>query len=134
MTGERGRRAVPAEQAPEVRVERAQPAALGRGGTGRWSMRRKREVVIRLLRGEDLESVSRETRVTAAKLSAWRDDFLAGGEAALKSRDVPDVRDVQITQLYARIGELSMAVELKDDLLGRFNARGIVPFDPRSRR
>ena len=26
--------------------ERAQPAALGRGGTGKWSMKRKREVVI----------------------------------------------------------------------------------------
>ena len=36
-----------------------------------------------LLRGEDLELVSRELGVTAAELSAWRDAFLAAGEASL---------------------------------------------------
>ncbi len=40
---------------------------------------------LRLLRGEDLELVSRELGVTAAELSGWRDTFLAGGEAALKT-------------------------------------------------
>jgi transposase len=40
--------------------------------------------VLRLLRGEDLELVSRELGVTAAELSGWRDQFLAGGEASLK--------------------------------------------------
>ena len=34
-------------------------AAAGRGRGGRFSAGRKREVVLRLLRGEDLESVSR---------------------------------------------------------------------------
>src|ERR1700760_3018674 len=47
---------------------------------------RKREAVLRLLRGEDLELVSRELGVTAAELSGWRDRFLAGGEASLKRR------------------------------------------------
>jgi hypothetical protein len=49
---------------------------LGRGG--RMSRQRKRAAVLRLLRGEDLELVSRSLGVTAATLSGWRDDFLAG--------------------------------------------------------
>jgi hypothetical protein len=87
-----------------------------------------------MLRGEDLELLSRELRVTAAKLVQWRDDFIAGGDAALSTRDQPDVRDAEIKELYATIGELSMAVELKDDLLRRFKERGITPFAARSRR
>ncbi len=44
-------------------------------------------VVVELLRGEDLESLSRKYAVTAATLPAWRDAFLAGGEAGLKIRE-----------------------------------------------
>ena len=40
------------------------------------------------LKGESLESLSRRHGVTAAKLSQWRDDFVAGGEARLKHREV----------------------------------------------
>jgi len=43
-------------------------------------------VVLVLLRGEDLETISRRNGVTAATISGWRDVFLAGGEAGLKSR------------------------------------------------
>jgi transposase-like protein len=45
------------------------------------SRQRKTTAVLRLLRGEDLETVSRGLGVTAATLSGWRDAFLAGGEA-----------------------------------------------------
>lgn len=51
---------------------------------GRESSRRKMEAVLRILRGEDLDSLSREVGVTAATLSEWRDDFLAAGQAGLK--------------------------------------------------
>ena len=57
-------------------------------GTGRWSARRKVSVVIEVLKGESLESLSRRHGVTAAKLSQWRDDFVAGGETRLKHREV----------------------------------------------
>ena len=50
--------------------------ALGRGG--RMSRQRKTAAVLRLLRGEDLETVSRELGVTAATLTGWHDAFLAG--------------------------------------------------------
>ena len=43
--------------------------AAGRGRGGRFSAGRKREVVMRLLRGEDLESVSRPVGITAARAS-----------------------------------------------------------------
>ena len=46
---------------------------------GRFSAGRKRAVVLRLLRGEDLESVSRELGITAARASQWREQFLAAG-------------------------------------------------------
>ena len=95
---------------------------------GRFSARRKTETVLRLLRGEDLELLSRELGVTAATLSAWRDDFLAGGQAALKSRPADD-RDDEIARLRAKVGELTMDNEL---LLQR--CRADRPFAPRRRR
>ena len=75
----------------------------------RMSAGRKPDAVLRLLRGEALELVSRELGVTAAELSGWRDAFLAGGGAALKSRPA-DARDGAIGRL--KVGELTMANEL----------------------
>jgi transposase len=77
----------------------------------RMSARRKQEAVLRLLRGEALELVSRELGVTAAELSGWRDRFLSGGEASLKSR-LADARDAEIDRLQAKVGELTMTAEL----------------------
>ena len=98
------------------------------GDRGRFSVRRKSDAVLRLLRGEDLELLSRELGVTAATLSAWRDDFLAGGQAALKSRPA-DERDEEIARLRAKVGELTMDNEL---LLQRCRAER--PFAPRRRK
>ena len=75
----------------KVRRRRREPGGRpemlpGNGRGGRFSARRKRETVLRLLRGEDLESVSRELGITAARASQWRDQFLAAGQASLKSR------------------------------------------------
>jgi len=78
---------------------------------GRFTARRKQEIVLRLFRGEPMETVSREIGVTAATLSAWRDQFLVGGAAALKSRP-PDPKDEDLARLQAKVGELTMANEL----------------------
>ena len=59
---------------------------VGAGRGGRMSRQRKRDAVLRLLRGEDLEMVSRSLGVTAATLSRWRDAFLDGGEASLATK------------------------------------------------
>jgi len=82
------------------------------------SAKRKQGAVLRLLRGEDLELISRELGVTAAELSAWRDAFLAAGEAALKTRPA-DGREVEIGRLQAKVGELTMANELLDAKIDR---------------
>jgi hypothetical protein len=95
---------------------------------GRFSARRKADAVLRLVRGEDLELLSRELGVTAATLSGWRDDFLAAGQAALKSRPA-DERDEEIARLRAKVGELTMDNEL---LLQR--CRTDHPFVPTRRR
>jgi hypothetical protein len=98
------------------------------GERGRFSSQRKTATVLRLLRGEDLELLSRELGVTAATLSGWRDDFLAGGQAALKSRPADD-RDEEIARLRAKVGELTIDNEL---LLQRCRAdRPFVPRRPR---
>lgn len=91
------------------RASAGEPAARGEGG--RFSSRRKREAVLRVLRGETLDAVSRSIGVTAGTLASWRDHFLAGGEASLKSRPA-DERDDEIQRLRAKIGEITMANEL----------------------
>ena len=78
---------------------------------GRWSSRRKPEVVLRLLRGEALDALSRELGVTAATLAHWREQFLAGGQSAVRSRPA-DARDEDLARLRAKIGELTMENEL----------------------
>jgi transposase len=75
------------------------------------SAKRKQSAVLRLLRGENLELVSRELAVSAAELSLWRDAFLAAGEASLKTRPA-DGRDLEIGRLKAKVGELTMETEL----------------------
>ena len=77
---------------------------VGRGRGGRMSRQRKREAVLRLLRGEDLEAVSRALGVTAATLSGWRDAFLAVGEAALATRPGTG-EELESGRLRARLGE-----------------------------
>lgn len=78
---------------------------------GRFSAKRKAEAVLRLLRGEELELLSREYGVVAARLSQWREAFLSAGQLALQQRPA-DQREEQIKDLQAKIGELTMANEL----------------------
>jgi hypothetical protein len=75
------------------------------------SAKRKQSAVLRLLKGEPIELVSRELGVTAADLAGWRDAFLAAGEGALKTRPADD-RDAEISRLKGKVGDLTMANEL----------------------
>lgn len=93
------------------RAQHAGAAGLTPEPRRRMSARRKQETVLRLLRGEDLELVSRELGVTAAELSGWRDRFLAAGAASLKSRPV-DAHDTEVSRLKEKVGDLTMANEL----------------------
>ena len=95
---------------------------------GRWSSRRKTEIVLRVLRGEDLDALSRELGVTAASIAGWRDQFLAGGQAAVRSRSA-DERDEEIARLRAKVGEITMANELLRERARRAEANS--PCGPR---
>src|ERR687886_1726557 len=82
---------------------------LGRGG--RMSRQRKTAAVIRLLRGAELDTVSRALGVTAAPLTNWREAFLAAGEAALATR--PATGDaVESQRLKAKLGEVLIERDL----------------------
>src|SRR5215210_5970032 len=87
----------------------------------RMSARRKQEAVLRLLRGEDLELLSRELGVIAAELSGWRDQFLAAGEASLRSRPA-DAREAEIDRQQAKVGALTMPTELLAAKIERLEA------------
>jgi Transposase len=80
-------------------------------GGRRFSVQRKMAVVARLLRGEPLEFVARESNVNIQKLAEWRERALAGAAAALKERE-RDHRDDEIARLKAKVGEITMDNEL----------------------
>ncbi len=95
--------------------------AAGPGRGGRMSRQRKREAVLRLLRGDDLETVSRALGVTAATLSGWRDVFLAAGEASLASRPT-DGEELESARLKARLGEMLLKQELLEAKIAALEA------------
>jgi len=49
--------------------------------------------------------------VTAGTVGHWREQFLTGGQAALKSRPADD-RDEELQRLRAKVGEITMDNEL----------------------
>jgi transposase len=103
-------------------AERALGAgAVGLGRGGRMSRQRKTAAVLRLLRGEDLETVSRELGVTAATLTGWRDAFLAGGEAALMSRAATG-QEVESERLKAKLGAALIERDLLNEKIALLEA------------
>jgi uncharacterized protein HemY len=77
----------------------------------RWSVSRRREAVLRLLRGEAAEDLSRELGVPLYKLEHWRQKAEAALDGALKERET-DAVSGELATAMRRIGELSMENEL----------------------
>jgi transposase len=73
----------------------------------------RREVVLMLLRREEpAAKLARRFRISEQTLYRWRDDFLAGGEAALADgKGGADPRDREIR-------ELKKEVENRDQVIG----------------
>ncbi len=77
----------------------------------RWTVRRKQEAVLRLLRGESVELLSRELGVEVYRLEAWHEKAMSGMEICLKERK-GDPLQAELDTAMKRIGELTMQVEL----------------------
>jgi hypothetical protein len=92
-------------------------------------VQRKQEVVLRLLRGEPLDHVSRETQVPAHELEAWQRRFLEGGQRGLRTRADPEERELTLAK--AKLGEMMMRLELAELLIEK---RGLMDEWKRSRR
>jgi transposase len=80
----------------------------------RWSANKKMDAVLRLLRGEPLDQLSRELEVEAHRLAAWRDDFLEHGRQGLKAprADRGDATDRRLKQAERKVGELTLENEI----------------------
>ena len=92
----------------------ADAAAVGSGALApgqRWSASRKRDVVLRLLRGEPLDAVSREVGVEVYRLERWKSRALAGLELGLKEQ-AGEPLAAELDAAKRHIGELSMENEL----------------------
>jgi hypothetical protein len=76
----------------------------------RWHAQRKRDLVLRLLHGEPLDAVSRETGVEVYRLEEWKRRALEGMESSLRERG--ERGQAELAAAMKRIGELSMENEL----------------------
>ena len=89
----------------------------------RWSVMRKREVVLRLLRGESVDALSRELGVELYRLEEWKKRAFSGIDASLREREATSER-VELDTAMKRLGELMMDHEL---LLERCRRSGVSP-------
>lgn len=102
------------EGAPRATGVRAVGNGSGTGPLGpgqRWSAGRKRDVVLRLLRGEPLDCLSRELGLEIYRLEEWRERAMAGLEFGLKNHQGEPLAE-ELDAAKRHIGELSMENEL----------------------
>ena len=96
------------------------PGGAGEGALAqgqRWTAPRKREVVLRIFRGEPLDLLSRELGVEIYRLEKWRDAALAGMEEALKARNGDPLQGELDNAMKAELLMLWQVQELLINLL-----------------
>ena len=106
---------------PQARLCR-QDLPLGLGQ--RWTVARKREVVLRLLRDEPVQLLSRQLGVDIFRLEQWREKAIGGIDASLKQRNSGDPVQAELDSAMKRIGELTMQVELLEAKTETFGPLG----------
>lgn len=77
----------------------------------RWTAGRKKEAVLRLLKGEAVDSVSRELGVPIGQLEGWKKTCIERMDLLLKDRQGDPLND-ELEAAKRQIGELCMEVEL----------------------
>lgn len=95
----------------------------------RWLANKKTDAVMRLLRGEALDVLSREWKIEAHHLAKWRDEFLEGGKARLIGHrpDDDDEAGRERKVLLGKIGELT----IDNDILRAAARKRGLPIPPR---
>ena len=103
----------PAEGARRATGAGPEPAAAAGplGPNQRWTVTRKREVALRLLRGEPMDALTRELGVEIYRLEEWKNKALSGIDASLRERD-SDPLERELQSARSKIGELMMDNEL----------------------
>lgn len=90
----------------------------------RWSVGRKREVVLRLLRGESVDAMSREVGVEVYRLEEWKQRAMSGIDTSLRERE-SSAEQAELDAAMKRIGELSMENELLRERCRRTGPLGL---------
>lgn len=90
----------------------------------RWTVSRKKEVVLRMMRGEPIDALSRELGIEVYRLEKWHRKALQGIETALKARD-GDPLAAELDAAMRRLGEITMENELL-----RYKVRKARPLAP----
>lgn len=75
----------------------------------RWSAKKKAELVLRLLRGEPIEVLSRENCLSVSTIVEWRDQFMDGGLGSFKRMSR---QEGKLAESQKIIGKLQMELEL----------------------
>jgi len=74
----------------------------------RFSKQKKAEIVLRLLRGESIEELSRKENITISLLSQWRQEFIEAGTDGLGKNP----EESQIAWYERVLGRQQMLIEL----------------------
>ena len=85
----------------------------------RWSAKRKVDLLLSLIKGErKLVDICREHDLKQSEVESWMETFLKAGERGLKARsaDETDVRDREVKELRAKVGELVLELDARKKL------------------
>jgi transposase-like protein len=91
--------------------------------TKRWTASRKAGLVLALLKGsKQIVDICRENDLKQSEVEKWKEDFLSGGELALKSKQEPDA-DKEVNDLRAKVGELLLELDARKKLSALIESR-----------
>jgi predicted nucleic acid-binding Zn-ribbon protein len=77
----------------------------------RWTAGRKKEAVLRLIKGEYVDTLSRKLGIEIGQLESWKETLLEGMELILKDRSEEPLA-IELEAAKKQIGELHMENEL----------------------
>lgn len=77
----------------------------------RISVKKKEEIVLRILSGENINDLSRELKISVVEIESWKQRFLIAAKEGLKSHGMDPV-EKELELAKKTIGELTMELNL----------------------